>query len=83
MTTPGAMVKEYEATRDALATRFVTSLRATAMKLDNLRGDVQDATDERDRLLRESAPVLRRDQAAEAAGISVGRLYKVLEGGAQ
>jgi hypothetical protein len=80
MTGTATMVKEVEATRDALAARYATSLRATALKLKTLRGNVSEAEGERDRLLRESAPVLRRSAAAEAADLSVQRVDQILGG---
>jgi hypothetical protein len=74
------MVQELEATKDALVDRYGNSLRAAALKLKTLRGNVEETVEERDRLLRESAPVLQRAQAAEFAGVSLSRVDQILGG---
>lgn len=74
------MVQELEATRKAVADRYVKALEATALTLKNLRGRVGEAEDERDRLLRESAPVLRREKAAEITGLSTSRIGQIIGG---
>ena len=82
MTSTAAMVNELESTKATLADRFATSLRATALKIANHRGFVAEAEDERDRLLRESATVLTRSEAAGFAGVSVSRVDQIRGGAA-
>jgi hypothetical protein len=76
----GPGVQELEATREALTDRYSRALSATAMRLTNLRATVRSAEEERDRLLMESAPVLRRGEAATAAGVSLSRVEQILGG---
>jgi len=73
-------VQELEATKAALVDRYSTSLRATALKLKTLRGSVDETEEERDRLLRESATVLRRAEAARCADLSLSRVDQVIGG---
>jgi hypothetical protein len=75
-----AMTREYEATRQALVDRYANSLRAAALTLKNLRGNVAEVEQDRDRLLRESAPVLRREQAADFASVSLSRVDQIIGG---
>lgn len=82
MTSTASMVEEMEATRAVLVDRYTTEIRATALTLKNLRGQAGETEGERDRLLRESAPVLRRSEAAAAAGLSVTRVDQIIGGGA-
>jgi len=65
---------------DALEGRYLKNLEAIAKALEGLRGEVAKMEDERDLLLRESAPILRRDRAAEGAGLSVSRVEQIIGG---
>jgi hypothetical protein len=71
------MLQELEETKAAVIDRYENSLRAAALKLKRLRGNVGETEEERDRLLRESALILRREQAADCAGVSLSRVDQI------
>jgi len=75
-----ATLDELEATKNALVDRYSNALRAAALKLKTLRGNVEETEEERDRLLRESVTVLRRAEAAECADLSLSRVDQVIGG---
>lgn len=65
---------------EALESRSLQNLTVVAEDLDSLRADVVAKERERDRLLRESAPVLRREKAAVAARLSLSRVEQIIGG---
>lgn len=73
MTDPATVV-------ETLVRRYLQHLEATALALANHRVQVEQTERERDRLLRESAPVLRRDKAATASHLSVSRVEQIIGG---
>jgi hypothetical protein len=65
---------------ETLEERSVKNLEVVVGELRDLRQNVVGKERERDLLLRESAPVLRRDRAAECAELSVSRVEQIIGG---
>ena len=71
MASPAEIIETLEA-------RYEQHLRAVSITLATLRDQEGKVEAERDLLLRESAPVLRRDKAAAAAGLSLPRVQQII-----
>lgn len=73
MTTPAQIIETLEE-------RSVKNLEVVVGELSDLRQNVVGKERERDLLLRESAPVLRRERAAACADLSVSRVEQIIGG---
>lgn len=73
MASPAAMIETLES-------RYAHRLRVVAEELDQLKKRHKAKEQERDNLLRESAPVMRRARAAEIVDLSPGRVEQIVGG---
>lgn len=73
MSTPSEVI-------DALESRYRGMLEAAAAEVGSRRRAVEDKERERDRLIIDSAPILRRETAARSAGLSVSRVEQIIGG---
>jgi hypothetical protein len=63
---------------ETLESRYAENIRVVASELDDLREEIAIKEGQRDLLIRESAPVLRRAKAAEVADLSVSRVEQII-----
>lgn len=67
---------------ETLESRYVSLIEAAADEIDRRRQGVEEKERDRDQLIIESAPVLRRATAARCARLSVSRIEQIIGGAA-
>jgi len=66
---------------EKLESRYASLIEAAAEEVSSRRRAVEETERDRDQLIAESAPVLRRATAARCARLSVSRVEQIIGGG--